>query len=63
MFKSVGQKQFCDGNSGRTCTVYNNAAVFFLLSGNFESIDDTGKDNNGSSVLVIMKDRDVQKLF
>ena len=47
----------------RTCTVYNNAAVFFLLSGYFESIDDTGKDNNGSSVLVIMKDRDVQKLF
>ena len=35
-------------------------AVFFLLSGHTQTIDDTGQNNDGGSVLVIMKYGDIK---
>lgn len=63
MAETVSKKKLCDGDSGRTCTIYNNPTCFLFLTGYFQRIDDAGKDNNGSSMLVIVKYRDIKKFF
>ena len=45
MAETVSKKKLCDGDSGRTCTIYNNLTCFLLLTGYFQRIDDAGKDN------------------
>ena len=62
ILKTVGEEQFGDRDSGRTGSVYNDLTVLFLLSGHTQTIDDTGENNDGGSVLVIMKYGNV-KLF
>ena len=63
MFKAVGQEQFGNGNSGRTGTIYDNFGRFLIFSGYFHSINDSGKNYDSSSVLVIMKYRNIQQFF
>ena len=63
MFETVSQKKFGDCHTGRSGTVYHNAAVFFFLAGHTQTIDDTGQNNDGGSVLVIMKYRDIKHFF
>ena len=62
MFETVSEEQFGDGNAGRTGTVYNDFTVFFFLAGDTQTVDDTGKDNDGSSMLVIMEYRECRAL-
>ena len=62
MFETVSQKKFGDCHTGRSCTVYHNAAVFFFLAGHTQTIDDTGQNNDGGSVLVIVKYWDIKLL-
>ena len=63
MFKAVGQEQFGNSNSGRTGTIYDNFGRFLIFSGYFHSINDSGKNYNGSSVLIVVENRNVEKLF
>ena len=63
MFKAVGQEQFGNSNSGRTGTIYDNLGRFRIFSGYFHSINDSGKNYDSSSVLVIMKYRDIKHFF
>ena len=63
MRETVREKKLCDCNSGASGSVYNDFAVFLFLTGNFKCIDDTCKNNDSGSVLVIMENRDIKKLF
>ena len=63
MLESVCQKEAGDGNSGRTGTVDNDFTVFLLLAGYAKTIDDSGKNNDRSTVLVIMEYRNIKHLF
>ena len=63
MTEAIAQKKLTDRNSGCTGAVDNDAAVFLFLSGELHGIDDTGKNNNGRSVLIVMEDRNVHGLL
>ena len=63
VWKTIGEKQLCDGDSGGSGAVYHHAAVLFLFPGHLQRIDDAGKDDDGGAVLVVMEHRNVQQLF
>ena len=63
MGKAVGQKELCDGYSCAACAVHHDPAVFFLLADYLQRIDDACQHHDGSAVLVVMEDWDVQKFF
>ena len=60
MFETVSEEQFGDGNARRTGTVYNDFTVFFFLASDTQTVDDSGKDNDCSAMLVIMEYRDIE---
>ena len=60
MFETVSEEQFGDGNARRTGTVYNDFTVFFFLASDTQTVDDPGKDNDCSAMLVIMEYRDIE---
>ena len=63
MPESVGEEQLGNGDTGRTCTVDNDTAVFLLLPGKTQTIDDAGQYDDGGTVLIIMEHRNVQHFF
>ena len=63
MLETVCKKKLGDCNSCRTGTVNDDIAVLFILACDLKGIDDTRKDNDGCSVLVIMEDRNIKKLL
>ena len=58
---SVGQ--LTPSNSGRSGSIHYNTAIFLFLSSYFQGIDDSGENDDGCTVLVIMKYRDIENFF
>ena len=56
-------KQLDTGNSSRTSAVQNNFDIFDLLLADMQGIDQACRTNHRSSMLVIMKNRDIHFLF
>ena len=63
VWEAVPEQEPADGDSGGAGSIYDDAARFFFLSGHFQGIDDSGEDNDGRPVLVIVEYRDVEQLF
>ncbi len=63
MQKSGLQKQFCDGDRRCTGTGDYDLYIFFLLFYKFQCILDSCQRDDSSSVLVVMKDRDITAFF
>ena len=63
MFETVSEEQFGDGNACASGTVDNDAAVFLLLAGYFQGVDDACQNDDGGSVLVIVEYRNIKKFF
>ena len=61
--ETVGQKQLGNSHTGASGTVYYHAAVFLFLADHFQGIDDTGEDDDSSTVLVVMEYGDVKDLL
>ena len=57
--EAISQKKSCDSDTGTSCAIYNDLAVFFLLADNLQCIDNTCKDNDCSTMLVIMENRNI----
>ena len=60
MFETVSEEQFGDGNARRTGAVDNDFTVFCFLASDTQTVDDSGKDNDCSAMLVIMEYRDIE---
>ena len=60
MREPIGEQQFCDGDSGGTGAVDYHTALFLCFFGDFQCIDDTGKDHDGGSMLVIVEYGNIQ---
>ena len=48
-----------DGNACASGAVDNDAAVFLLLAGYFQGVDDACQYDDGGSVLIIVENRNV----
>ena len=60
MSETVSEEQLCDGNTRRTGAVDNDFTVLFFLACDTQTVDDPGKDNDCSAMLVIMEYRDIE---
>ena len=58
-----GDIVFCACDTGSTGTVHDKFTIFDLFADDFQSIEDTGKGDDGSTVLVIVEDRNLHSFF
>ena len=63
MGKAVGEQELRDGDARASGSVYHHPAVLLFLADHFQGVDDACENHDSGAVLVIMKDRDVEKPF
>ena len=63
MTETITQQELCDGDAGSSRTVDDDAAFLFFLSGDTQRVNNGCQNDDGSSVLIIVEYRDVQRGF
>lgn len=63
MLSSISFKQSRDSESCCTCSSDNNLERSKFFFGNLQSIDQSSKNNDSRSMLIIMKNRDIEPFF
>ena len=63
MLSTIGFEQSRYGESCCTCSSDNNLERSEFFFGNFQSIDESSKHHNSRSMLIIMKNRDIEPFF